>query len=58
MTRKDYIVIADAIRKSTAETRHLNDIMEIASGIAFYLKKDNERFDTDKFINACITERH
>jgi len=54
MTRKDYVVIAAALRrtKPTGYNRSLqwrNDCLAISDELAI----DNERFDQQKFLDAC-----
>lgn len=57
MTRKDYILIAEAI---TAEANEWSDqpeafaaIGHTASRIASALQRDNPRFNRAMFMNAC-----
>lgn len=50
MTRKDYILIADAIKSSTLDERHREKVVYT---LAYVLRNDNERFDYDKFVTAC-----
>jgi hypothetical protein len=58
MTKKDYILIAQAIRGMyprdgliTAEAWAIR--LDVAERLAAYLSTDNPRFDRDKFIEAC-----
>lgn len=48
MTRKDYVKIAEILRNEQADSN-------IIDSFAKMLKADNERFNTSRFINACIT---
>lgn len=57
MTRKDYQLIADAI---TAEVNEWSDrpeafaaIGHTASRIASALRRDNPRFNRERFMDAC-----
>jgi len=56
MTRKDYVLIAGALRKAReryptpANTAHLC----VADCIADALVGDNPRFDRDRFVEACM----
>lgn len=53
MTRKDYVVIADAIAKAMvrSETVMTSDVsFYIVDELCFAFYKDNTRFDTDKFL--------
>lgn len=63
MTRKDYQLLAAAIRPVMDEARRtsesLNDpvpiawVQEVADQLAEALAKDNPRFDTGKFLGAA-----
>jgi hypothetical protein len=62
MTRKDYILIADAIRETLATDpefglvwpdRERAAVGLVAHRIAHQLRRDNPRFDMDRFIDAC-----
>jgi hypothetical protein len=58
MTRKDYILIAEALRKSLVNEVELHGpdsgsaggVRLAASQIAYFLKMDNARFDSDHFL--------
>ena len=60
MTRKDYVLIADAIATeakfagsfNTKEMR-LAILREVACALADVLKRDNSRFDRTRFLTAC-----
>jgi hypothetical protein len=66
MTRKDYQAVADAIAKVRndrkapnggllpLEVRHT--IEEIEDAIADVFARDNDRFDRDRFIQACTVQ--
>lgn len=60
MTRKDYIVLAAAIKKSgdiwDAENIYQSHRTDIASEIADTLARDNSRFDNVRFLAACGVE--
>jgi hypothetical protein len=62
MTRKDYILIADAIRETLATDpefgidwpeRERTAIGLLAHQIAHRLRQDNPRFDRVRFMAAC-----
>lgn len=60
MTKKHYIEIARALNKSLVEAREIGTkarmlMCDHIDRIAEIMEEDNERFDKDKFINACIT---
>lgn len=46
MTKKDYILISDSIRKCKS-------VKEVIWELAKSLSIDNNKFDTDKFLSAC-----
>jgi hypothetical protein len=48
MTRKDYVKIAEILRNEQADNNLIDSFCKM-------LKADNERFNTSRFINACIT---
>jgi hypothetical protein len=58
MTRKDYRLIAEAIRY-TAEGIDTDDegahqaLVNVASNLSVELRRDNPRFDRTKFFAAC-----
>jgi hypothetical protein len=59
MTKKDYILIAEAIKLSIAlckeiesKTKPLDAIKGTAYEIALALQNDNPKFDIRKFLNA------
>lgn len=63
MTRKDYILIADALRE--ARMHNLRDaapgsgaywLRVAASEVARALAEDNPRFDRERFLKACGVE--
>ena len=59
MTRKDYIAIAGAIRKSAervAEHEMEYPLCEVVNRICEVLHNDNPRFDAAKFRKACYGE--
>ena len=56
MTRKDYVTTAEILRG------HLSDIDDITfdslvESFALMFREDNDRFLTDKFIDACWGEK-
>lgn len=68
MTRKDYTLIAQAFQKEidacynyasmTAAERRTwhNALFCVASTLADSLQVDNDRFDRDRFLSACLGE--
>lgn len=68
MTKKDYIAIAAVIKHARKEWIELNDhsadyqtavgdaIEGVATDIADMLQRDNDRFDRDRFLEACGVE--
>ena len=60
MTKKDYIAIADIIRKDVIGPDYL-DVYQIErfgpqmflDSLCGYLKRDNPNFDKNKFLEAC-----
>ena len=57
MTKKDYISIAKIISSNkiytNSSTRKILKHDSLINDFVIMFKKDNERFDRDKFINAC-----
>ena len=55
MTRKDYIATAEIldVLVSTATEESLPNILDAVDEFAEMFKKDNERFDRTRFLNAC-----
>ena len=56
MTRKDYELIAKALRQEIDNTCPCNDChvkRRMVKSLATVLKEDNPRFNPDKFIKAC-----
>ena len=49
MTRRDYIEMA----KQIASMENRVAALAVAEGFAFVAKRDNPRFDAQKFYNAC-----
>jgi len=54
MTRKDFQVIAEAIKDINARKAHGDRIAEL---MAEALKKTNPRFDKKRFLTACGVEK-
>ena len=59
MTRKDYVMIAQALR-TQFELSHDNNeddglcaVINIANDLATALEADNPRFDRERFLEAC-----
>lgn len=59
MTRRDYILIQDAIRNAPCSVSDPDDAMyragleDAATAIADALSRDNPRFDRDRFLKAA-----
>lgn len=55
MTRKDYVLIAAAIKSQLGFVPHERDltIEAVAKAIAAALAQDNPRFDRERFMKAC-----
>lgn len=53
MTRKDYALIAEAIATSSLNA---NSATTIAVQIADALASENDKFDYDKFYEACCVD--
>lgn len=59
MTKKDYILIANAIKEAKQYAINTNptDTMRVteilATTLAIELKKENQAFDSKKFYQAC-----
>jgi len=50
MTKKDYILLARVIKKSSGKSYA---ICELVKELCEELKKDNSKFDSDRFLTAC-----
>lgn len=55
MTRKDYQLIADVIKVERNASRGAAKLAveTVAASMAIALKRDNPRFDADRFLAAC-----
>lgn len=58
MTRKDYILIAEALKEARAEALALRagagvGVTIAAVRLADALARDNPRFDRERFLKAC-----
>jgi hypothetical protein len=63
MTRKDYVLISEAIAQAVTDARlhdsHISveavkcSLGMLANGLAYDLARDNPRFDKDRFLTAC-----
>jgi hypothetical protein len=57
MTRHDYVLISDAINLAHSDDEYPDmdyGITKAARCIALALAADNPRFDTDRFMEACV----
>ena len=55
MTRKHYVAIAEIIALHNEE--HSNEIITALAGhMANYFKRDNPKFDRERFLTACGIE--
>ncbi len=54
MTEKDYIKIAEVLRKANKYSHFAFDTLELFHKFAVMLKKDNSRFDRDRFSRAVF----
>ena len=55
MTRKDYVLIADALRRSKPES-YSDEIIawnDVVNNLCINLEYENDRFDEKKFRKAC-----
>jgi hypothetical protein len=60
MSRKDYVVIAEAIRRTREATDNVvaqATLSTLSITIAADLQADNARFDLDRFLRACGTTK-
>lgn len=53
MTTKDYVRIADIMKRAQTNANHEDQWSFILVGLAAYMKEDNPRFDEGKFVDAC-----
>jgi hypothetical protein len=53
MSRRDYILIADAIRSVLDQVNDRSVIEPIVHAIATCMQRDNPRFDRRRFVAAC-----
>jgi hypothetical protein len=57
MTRKDYVMIAATIKNQFSyyedSTPEVKALKELALRMAYDLSKDNARFDSHRFLDAC-----
>jgi hypothetical protein len=56
MSKKDYVLIAGAIdRTSTLINADKHTIHMVVMHLSHALEQDNPRFDSERFIDACLT---
>ena len=59
MTKKDYILIAGAIKRAWGKSKELNgetsqiESMALLMSLSHDFSVDNQRFNEQKFIDAC-----
>lgn len=53
MTRKDYNLIAEAIKNQVAPHNDSKTVWQVANAISDSLALDNPRFDSYRFMQAC-----
>lgn len=54
MTRKDYELVAEQLRFAWARGELTQEgLNNLAEGLADGFKRDNQRFDRERFLNAC-----
>ena len=54
MTKKDYIKIAEVIRESRGYGLDADEVLSnLASDLAVVFQSDNDKFDQDRFLEAC-----
>ncbi len=53
MTRKDYVLIAEALRESRPQMGGIEGWNCAAIGVADALARDNPRFDRERFLKAA-----
>lgn len=53
MTRKDYELIAKAVKQAGERTTGIAGVVQVAAELANALQTDNPRFDRERFIKAC-----
>lgn len=54
MTRKDYELVAEQLRFAWARGDLAQEgLNKLANGLAYSFKRNNLRFDYEKFLNAC-----
>lgn len=55
MTRKDYVEVARILSKYQSAINE-KDFIDMCDDFSFFFEKDNLRFVSDKFIEACNKE--
>lgn len=57
MSRKDYVLIAEAIKRVRDEVSAnggtVDAVDRVAGELSLAFAKENERFDMDRFLKAC-----
>lgn len=53
MTRKDYVLIAEAISGAVKAHGETGCVRLAADNLAHLLRRNNSRFDTSRFMDAC-----
>jgi hypothetical protein len=54
MSRKDYVAIAEILKRHhDVEEMDKETLISVAKNLAHVFKANNQRFDTERFLNAC-----
>lgn len=58
MTKKDYVLIAEVLKRMAEDKAYCfdnyEDVKKIAGRFCNVLKKENPKFDENRFIQACL----
>jgi hypothetical protein len=53
LSKRDYVLLADAIREALASVNDRAPVKLIVDALAACLQRDNIRFDKQRFVAAC-----
>jgi hypothetical protein len=56
MSKKDYIAVAHAFSDAMEETNDDRALRVVANRLCGVFRRDNPRFDADRFLRACKLE--